>query len=136
MNCTPYHSSHLSNSLFHKHLLQHFNFLQFLLSTHHNPFFHLSSIIFLHQYLIYINSFPSLLPQQALLPFLPIFHSCLYIKSSSFFFIKGSAIPWGSFVIVPRGLWVGGVREGRKEKEEKEAGSEQVCPVSVEKREL
>ena len=121
MKCPPYHSSPVPNpsgiypfstnisSIFTLH--PSFN--------HWQPIFYLSHFHFYlvpdHQYFIFCtNNLPSL--YQSPCRFSSFFIPASALTSSPFFSIKGSAMPWGSFVIPTRGLWVGegGRKEGRK----------------------
>lgn len=118
MKYTPYHTSPMPNtSGIHFPQIS----LVFQLSTSlfrpiDNPFpisviyiCHLSSPSISTSFLISTISPPYTTP---LCHFSSFFIPASTLTSSSFFSTKGSAMPWGSFVIPAHGLWVGG--GGRK----------------------
>lgn len=79
---------------------------------------------------------PCLLPLYLTVPLAICPHFFFLMPSSTLtysFSIKGRTMPWGSFVITPRGLWGGRGKEGGK-KEGKEAGPESLPYVCRGKR--
>nr|XP_018889734.1 dnaJ homolog subfamily B member 5 isoform X1 [Gorilla gorilla gorilla] len=126
MNCTPYHSSSFLKPFRYPFSTD----ISSIISTLDIPAFQpiinpfsTSAISICHSSPSIGTSFsvsaisPPCTSTVPLAIFSPFFLPASTLTSSSFFSIKGSAMPWGSFVIPTRGLWVGG--KGRREESRK-----------------